>query len=229
MLNKFLAAGLTVTALLVSANAMAQNSGARDTIPQFTPPPTIDAKGKALFAERCSGCHDQKESRAPATAYLSTRLPSEIIYTLTKGEMVNQAAGLSADDVKSLARFLTGREIDTEAPVDANMCKRPGTIVNDPKQWASWGHDVHNTRFQTEPGFTAADLPRLKVKWAFALPGLTGAPTVAGDHLYVTSRMGKVFSLDAKTGCTYWSYQADGPIRNGVAVGLLPDGKYGAF
>ena len=47
----------------------------------FAPPPTIDAKGKALFAERCSICHDQKESRAPATAYLATRLPSEIIYT----------------------------------------------------------------------------------------------------------------------------------------------------
>ena len=99
------------------------------------------------------------------------------------------------------------------------MQEPAGAIATDGKEWASWGHDAHNTRFQTEPGFTAADLPRLKVKWAFALPGLTGAPTVAGDHLFVTSRMGKVFSLDAKTGCTYWSYQADGPIRNGVAVG----------
>jgi polyvinyl alcohol dehydrogenase (cytochrome) len=229
VLNKILAAGLTATALLVSAHAMAQKPASSDAIPQFASPPTIDPKGKALFAERCSGCHDQKDGRAPATAYLSTRLPSEIIYTLTHGEMMTQAAGLSADDVKSLARHLTGREIDVEAAMDANLCKNPGRIVNDPKEWASWGHDVHNTRFQTDPGLTAADLPRLKVKWAFALPGLTGAPTVAGDHLYVTSRMGKVVSIDAKTGCTYWSYQADGPIRNGVAVGLLPDGRYGAY
>jgi polyvinyl alcohol dehydrogenase (cytochrome) len=225
---------LTVAAQLITLPVMAQhsaspNSPSQDAAAQFAAPPTIDPKGQALFAERCSGCHDAKETRAPATAYLATRLPSEIIYTLTHGEMVNQAAGLSDDDIKSLARFLTGREVDAQAPVDANLCKTQGKIVADGKEWASWGHDARNSRFQTEPGFTAGDLPRLKVKWAFALPGLTGAPTVAGDHLYVTSRMGKVFSLDAKTGCTYWSYQADGPIRNGVAVGLLPDGKYGAY
>jgi polyvinyl alcohol dehydrogenase (cytochrome) len=221
-----LAAGFAAATLCLSAHAFAQREPG---FPTFSPPPMADAHGKALFAERCSGCHDAPGSRAPATAYLSTRLPSEIIYTLTKGEMVTQAAGLSADDVKSLARFLTGREINPEAPMDANLCKSPGKIVSDPKQWASWGHDIRNTRFQTEPGLTAADLPRLKVKWAFALPGLTGTPTVAGDHLYVTSRMGKLFSLDAKTGCTYWSFQAETPLRNGVAVGLLADGRYGAF
>ncbi len=229
MLNKYFAVLLIGAALFDSGHAKAQKSAPESAFPQLTAPQATDVKGKALFAERCSGCHDAKEGRAPATAYLSTRLPSEIIYTLTHGEMVTQAAGLSAEDVKSLARFLTGREIDVEAAADANLCKTPGKIELGPKQWASWGHDVRNDRFQTEPGFAAADLPRLKVKWAFALPGLTGAPTLAGDHLFVTSRMGKVFSLDAKTGCTYWSYQADGPIRNGVAVGKLPEGRYGAF
>jgi len=226
VLNRILASCLTAATLLVSANATA---APEPGFPTFSPPPVTDAKGQALFKERCSICHDQKESRAPATAYLSTRLPSEIIYTLTKGEMVNQAAGLSAEEIHSLARFLTGREIDAEAPMDANLCKNPGQMVIDSKEWSSWGHDVHNTRFQTEPGFTAADLPRLKVKWAFALPGLTGSPTVAGDHLFVTSRMGKVFSLDVRTGCTYWSYQANGPIRNGVAVGALANGQFGAY
>jgi polyvinyl alcohol dehydrogenase (cytochrome) len=234
VLNRLFAACLAATALLASVDAIAQDAKPTPpktdpSIPSFTPPPTIDPRGKALFAERCSGCHDQKNSRAPATAYLATRLPSEIIYTLTHGEMMTQAAGLSADDINALARQLTGREVDVQAPMDANLCKTQGVIAVGAKEWPSWGHDPHNTRFQAEPGFTAADLPRLKVKWAFALPGLTGAPTVAGDHLFVTSRMGKVFSLDAKTGCTYWSYQADGPIRNGVAVGLLADGKYGAY
>jgi polyvinyl alcohol dehydrogenase (cytochrome) len=228
--HNILASCLTAAALLVSTAAVAQNAAGREPgFPTFSPPPVTDTKGQALFKERCSGCHDQKESRAPATAYLSTRLPSEIIYTLTKGEMINQAAGLSSEDIHAIARFLTGREIDVEAPDNANLCKAQGQIATDPRQWANWGHDVHNTRFQTEPGFTAADLPKLKVKWAFALPGLTGSPTVAGDHLFVTSRMGKVFSLDARTGCTYWSYQADSPIRNGVAVGVLAGGKAGAY
>ena len=226
MFKIVLAAWFAAATLCLSSAAFAQREPG---FPTFTPPPVTDTHGKALFAERCSPCHDAPGSRAPATAYLSTRLPSEIIYTLLHGEMQTQAAGLSPDDVTSLARFLTGREVIPDAPMDANMCKSPGKIVSDPKQWASWGHDIHNTRFQTEPGLTAADLPRLKVKWAFALPGLTGSPTVAGDYLFVTSRMGKVFALDAKTGCTYWSYQADGPIRNGVAVGTLKDGKFGAY
>jgi polyvinyl alcohol dehydrogenase (cytochrome) len=199
-------------------------------------PPAIAAAdvgettGEALFQERCAGCHDQPKSRAPIRAYLATRLPSEIVYTLTKGEMKTQAAGLSADQVNSLAKFLTGREIDAEADPRANLCTDDGSgIVAGDDQWSSWGRDVHNTRFQPKPGFTAADLPRLKVKWAFALPGLTGAPVAAGDHLFVSSRMGKVFALNTRTGCTYWSFEAGGPVRNAIAVGALGDGRFGAY
>ncbi len=219
MLNRLAAPSAAALFATLCAGAMAQTAS-------VAPDP---AQGKALFAERCSGCHDQPGSRAPATAYLATRLPSEIIYTLTKGEMQTQAAGLTPAEVKAIAEFLTGRDIDVEAAPDANLCKSPGAITAGSRDWPIWGHDVHNTRFQTEPGFAAADLKRLKVKWAFSLPGLTGGPTVAGDHLFVTSRMGRVFSLDTTTGCTYWSFQADSPIRNAVAVGPLAYGRYGAW
>jgi polyvinyl alcohol dehydrogenase (cytochrome) len=185
--------------------------------------------GKALFQERCSGCHTDKIGRAPAVFYLATRLPSEIFYTLTKGEMREQAAGLTGDQLKSIASFLTGRPMEPEPDSSVNRCTAPGTINLGPKQWPSWGHDIHNTRFQADPGFTAADLPRLKVKWAFALPGLTGSPTVAGDYLFVSSRMGKVFALNSRTGCTYWAYDAGTPVRNAVAVGSLGDARHGAF
>jgi polyvinyl alcohol dehydrogenase (cytochrome) len=199
---------------------------------QTLAPAAADPAAKALFAERCSGCHDQPGSRAPATAYLATRLPTEIVYTLTRGEMRNQAAGLSEQQIRSLAMFLTGRQMDVEPNPEANKCASPGAIAADPAAWVSWGHDVHNTRFQTDAGFTAADLPKLKVKWTFALPGLTGSPTVAGDHLFVSSRMGKVFALDTKTGCTYWSYEASGPVRNAVVTGEIGGAgshRHGAF
>ena len=136
MSYKILAPCLTTTALLISIGAGAQNAAREPSFPAFAPPPVTDTKGQALFKDHCSGCHDQKESRAPATAYLSTRLPSEIIYTLTKGEMVTQAAGLSGDDIHAIAHFLTGRDIDAEAPDNANLCKTPGQIATDPKQWA---------------------------------------------------------------------------------------------
>jgi polyvinyl alcohol dehydrogenase (cytochrome) len=215
VLHRLLPASLIAALLGVSLQTAAQ------TAP--------DDKGMAIFAQRCTSCHDMAGGRAPATFFLKRRLPSEIIYALTKGAMRAQAAGLSAEDIDTVARSLTGREIDRLPPADANMCTVPGKIATVATEWASWGQNVHNTRFQTEPGLTAADLPRLKVKWAFALPGLTGAPTVAGDYLFVSSLMGKVFALDAKTGCTRWSFDAGSPVRNGVAVGLLPDGTYGAF
>ncbi len=220
MLHRFVrfAAPLLVALVsLVVADAWA-DAGADTPAPQ----------GKALFQERCSGCHDQPGGRAPATAYLATRLPSEIFYTLTRGEMRPQAAGLTDDQLRGLATFLTGRAMDVLPDPKANLCRGQGRLAV-AHGWPEWGHDAHNTRFQPAPGFTAADLPRLKVKWAFALPGLTGGPTVAGDHLFVSSRMGKVFALDAATGCTFWSYEAGGPVRNAIAVGALGDGKFGAF
>ena len=86
---------------------------------QTLAPAAADPAAKALFAERCSGCHDQPGSRAPATAYLATRLPTEIVYTLTRGEMRNQAAGLSEQQIRSLAMFLTGRQMDVEPNPEA--------------------------------------------------------------------------------------------------------------
>ena len=146
-----------------------------------------DIKGQAIFAERCSTCHDKPGGRAPPTFFLKRRLPSEIVYALTKGAMRTQSAGLSEDEIELVARSLTGREIDAMPAADANLCKTPGTIAIGSKEWASWGQNIHNTRFLPDPGLTATDLPKLKVKWAFALPGLAGAPTVAGDYLFVTS------------------------------------------
>jgi polyvinyl alcohol dehydrogenase (cytochrome) len=185
--------------------------------------------GKAIFTERCSGCHDQAGGRAPPSSYLATRMPSEILYTLTNGEMRRQAAGLTQSQLRELAIFLTGREIDLQPDPAANLCRGAGTVKTDNKQWASWGHDINNTRFESEPGFTPAQLPRLKVKWSFALPGLTGAPIVAGGHLFISSRLGKVFSISAETGCTFWSYEAGSPVRNAIAIGALPNGMHVAF
>ncbi len=79
--------------------------------------------------------------------------------------------------------------------------------------WSGWGGD-HNTRFQTEAaaGLAPADVPKLKLKWAFGLPGaksMYSQPAVAFGRVFVGNDNGVVYSLDAKTGCAYWAYQAD--------------------
>ena len=65
-------------------------------------------------------------------------------------------------------------------------------------------------------------MPHLKLKWAFGYPtGVSafGQPAVASGRVFVGSDIGYVYSLDAKSGCVYWSYQAQGNVRGGPSVG----------
>ena len=90
------------------------------------------------------------------------------------------------------------------------------TSLPDPSKgpaWNGWGVDAHNTRFQTAAGagITAAQIPNLKLKWAFGFPlGVSafGQPSVAAGRVFVGSDTGYVYSLDMHTGCVHWSYQA---------------------
>ena len=51
--------------------------------------------------------------------------------------------------------------------------------------WNGWGADISNSRFQTGKAaqMTASQVPRLKLKWSFGLPGakqVFGEPVVVG-------------------------------------------------
>jgi outer membrane protein assembly factor BamB len=72
--------------------------------------------------------------------------------------------------------------------------------------WNGWGIDPRNSRSQTAAaaGLTAADIPKLKLKWAFGIPGVSASGsqiTVVGSRAFVGSRNGVVYALDTKTGC----------------------------
>src|SRR5580700_9121160 len=77
-------------------------------------------------------------------------------------------------------------------------------------QWNGWGRDPFNTRYQPEPAIRAMDVPKLGLKWAFGFQGGSdfGQPTLVDDRLFVTSSAGRIYALDAKSGCTYWTYDA---------------------
>jgi polyvinyl alcohol dehydrogenase (cytochrome) len=199
------------------------------------PPPAPD--GAALYAARCAACHDHPADRTPPKIMLQTyRTPEEIIAALTNGAMRQQASGLSADDIGALAVYLTGKQPIHEQPDPmANACKRGAdAIVPADADWNGWGRDFANTRFQPDPGLTTADVPKLKLKWAFAFPGRSafGQPVVVGDRVFAGGIGGLVFSLDARTGCTHWAYSAGAPVRTAVLVDRLPGpgpAKYAAY
>ena len=68
---------------------------------------------------------------------------------------------------------------------------------------------------------TAADLPRLELKWAFAFPNAQRArsqPAVAYGAVYVGSQDGTVYALDEETGCVRWTFRAPAEVRTAVIV-----------
>ena len=83
-------------------------------------------------------------------------------------------------------------------------CATNDPIKAGPTDWSNMGLNPNNDRFQRHPGLTAADVPKLKVKWSFSMTG-GGQPAVVGDWLWVTNRSGKLYALDTKTGCVHWS------------------------
>ncbi len=187
-------------------------------------------EGAELYKQRCAACHDNPQDRVPPLFLIRRRSAEDVVMTLTSGSMKRQAAGLNAEQIRALAIHLTGKQ--PGPPIDLNMganrCAAPPKPINlKGPQWNGWGFDLDNSRFQPNPGIKAEDVPRLKVKWAWAHPGpmATGQPTIIGDRLYLTVEAGMVVCLNAQTGCTYWAIQPGAAARAAVSVGPLPAGS----
>jgi polyvinyl alcohol dehydrogenase (cytochrome) len=201
--------------------------------------------GFATFQTKCMGCHGNPTmaGRVPDPATLRQFSPEKIYEALTTGAMKTQGSSLSDDQKRMLAVFMSGRTFGSAEQGDAknmpNHCEA-NPPLSDPSaspSWNGWSADVANTRFQTAKGagLTADQVPHLKLKWAFGYPtGVSafGQPAVASGRVFVGSDIGYVYSLDAKTGCLYWSYQAKGNVRGGPSVGPVKDHgatKYAVF
>ncbi len=204
--------------------------------------PSPPGDGEALYRARCASCHDNPQDRTPGRDVLARNSPAFILASLN-GVMAPMAAGLSESEKQAIALHLGvkpaggSRDIDPHAiwgppsasmPLDGPKCKGPVPDIdlNSPVQWNGWSVDKTNARFQPHPGLTAADVPRLKVKWAFNYPGSkNGQATVVGERLFVTSMSGAVYALNAKTGCVYWRHDAAAATRSSVTVAELPKGS----
>jgi polyvinyl alcohol dehydrogenase (cytochrome) len=98
--------------------------------------------------------------------------------------------------------------------------------------WNGWGADAANTRYQPTPGISVADVPQLKLKWAFGFPGGVLAfsqPTITGGRVFAGSDIGRVYALSAESGCTYWSFAADAGVRTAVIIGRIGSTRYAAY
>jgi polyvinyl alcohol dehydrogenase (cytochrome) len=187
-----------------------------------------------LFEKNCSKCHGNANSlvRAPARETLMKLSPEAIYAALTSGPMSVQAKDLTDDQKRLIAQHLGGRPFGVAGAGDAkSMSNRCATNppLGDPSAgavWNGWSNDAINTRFQSAQaaGLTADQVPRLKLKWAFGFPYATemySQPTVVSGRIFVGGDTGYVYSLDAATGCVYWSYQAQAGVRTAPTIGAV--------
>jgi polyvinyl alcohol dehydrogenase (cytochrome) len=193
--------------------------------------------GAALFEDRCAVCHASgTDPRVPATAALRDRTPQAIVDALTTGAMREQGAELTDAQRRAIAEFLTGTPSDVARRLQPSACSSPPPF--DPStgpRWTAWSNDLGNTRFQpaAHAGLAADHVPKLVLKWAFGFPNATSAralPTAAGGRLFVGSQSGLVYALDAKNGCTIWTFQAKAGVRSGITIGAHPENpKYAVY
>ena len=190
----------------------------------------------ALYKRSCAQCHDTGENRAPRRDALLLMTAERVLASMETGTMVTMANNRTALERRALAEFLSGKRLGTPfstTPSAAAMCPPPPTApaaqAFDPArgpQWTAWGMNTANTRFQDSASarLSAADVPRLKLKWAFAFPGdlqSYGHATLAGGRLFVGSWGGKVYSLDALTGCVHWFFEAGAGVRSAVSIAQI--------
>jgi polyvinyl alcohol dehydrogenase (cytochrome) len=186
-----------------------------------------DPDGATLYRERCASCHEGGVARATDAATLRQMPVTSIKSTLTGGTMRNVGENLSTAEIDAVSRFL-GRAEATAAASAAQSCANTPPVASDPMSsphWNGWGVDLAQHRFQPAAmaGLAAADVPKLQLKWAFGLGDVTRAnaqPTVVGGRLFLGSANGKVYALDAKSGCVRWVFAADGPVRSAVTIGI---------
>jgi len=185
--------------------------------------------GEKLYNQFCAQCHEGQVKRAPHREVLA-RLPAALVlHSLEVGKMRMQGWVRTATELRAMSEWITGKKIkDTDDTVAGFCADAPGTfsVQADAPQWNGWGVDHLNSRFQStqHAGIQADQVPELKVKWVFGLPMdfRASQPTVVGGRIFVGSLNGRIYSLDAKTGCLYWSVKTTGGVRSTMVVDTLP-------
>jgi polyvinyl alcohol dehydrogenase (cytochrome) len=183
--------------------------------------------GAAVFQMVCSNCHKEgSNTQAPLPDVLRSMPVQAILTALESGKMQTIGAGLSASERAAVSGYLGVAGVES-IPQSAH-CSSNVPLAKSAPSWNAWGIDPANSRFQNakSAGLTAADVPKLKLKWAFGYPGVTtsfGTPTLFGGRVFVGAADGTVFSLNAQSGCIYWMYKAAEGVRTGPIISS--DGK----
>src|SRR4051812_1000459 len=158
------------------------------------------AEDETIFKTFCAACHTEQPAakgspneRAPTVNVLKTFTAEAVLNALTNGKMQPQGSALSEAQRRVVSEYASGQRLPAPGgaggpPVIVNACK-PGTApLRDAAStpgWNGYGNGPTGARSQDAKaaGLSAADLPKLKLKWAFGYANVSAAraqPTVAG-------------------------------------------------
>ena len=195
-------------------------------------PALAQQEGAALYATHCAQCHDgDAQSRVPGRGAMQAMSFDHVLAALTSGSMAAMAKDRSDAERRAIASFVTGKSATGGIAADADG--RCAQQVNgfpqslDGPRWNGWGVDTNNSRYQPADmaGLTAEQVPRLRLKWAYAFPGASlsfAPPTIVGGILFIGGTDRKVHALDARSGCTLWTLAIDAAVRAAISFAPLP-------
>jgi len=210
-----------------------------ESSPLPTAGPMARMMAQPLFNNNCANCHrnvmsgtegEKRDDVGPNTETLGQMTPESIYAAMTTGSMVQQASKLSDAQKKLIAEFFGGRAMGNLEAGDAknmpNRCRADASLRTPDASWHGFGNDLEQTRYQPAgaAGLSADHVPGLKLKWAFGLANgseTSSQPTVANGRVYLGGDNSYIYSLNAETGCVYWSFRADSKVRTSVVIGTV--------
>ena len=191
--NAILFSAATMFALTAFAGAQAPPAPAAPAAPRAQgaagPPPggrgaggPGTESGWATFQAQCFGCHTNTPAKAKTTAWQIRQMTPERIVAGLNAPTHTVGRELSDIQKQRIGEFMSGRPLGSVNNGDAaampNRCTTNPQMANPAgsPSWNGWSTDLANTRFQPAAAarLTAADVPRLTLKWAFGIPyGMT--------------------------------------------------------
>ena len=196
----------------------------------------VKPDGAALYQAHCATCHGGKVAKAPPLSLLQIMSASSVLRAMEHGIMQEQAAALTDDQRRAVAEHLTGQQLgdkNTLPPAPACSAELAAFDFSKPPHSRGWGVSHSNQRHfaAKAAGLSAADLPQLELKWAFAFPDAIRArsqPAIGGGALYVGSQNGTVYALEEKTGCIRWQFSTVAEVRTGIVLSPWKAGEEGS-
>ena len=216
---------LALAAWHAAAGAQSEQQAAVQAMLDPSSAPQFDA-GRQVYRENCAQCHDAGVGRAPLRIVLLQLAPQTIREVLTSGAMRLQAAALSADQKTAVAEYLTAKKFADEPPARPFVrCTGAAARFDfaQPPAYDGIGLDPSGSHVMPDAvaGLAPEAVGKLRLKWAFAVPGATrlrSQPAFAGGALTFGGSTGEVFSLARATGCVRWTFKATSEVRTAVLV-----------